>query len=64
MANHGMVAGGSSLARAMKVAQEIESLCEVYLKALAVGEPAVLSHAEMEAVIAKFASYGKAARAG
>jgi L-fuculose-phosphate aldolase len=64
MANHGLVAGGGTLAKAMKVLQEIESLCEVYLKALAVGEPAVLSKAEMAAVIAKFASYGKAARAG
>ncbi len=64
MANHGLVAGGATLAKAMKVVQEIESLCEVYLKALAVGEPAVLSRAEMAAVIEKFASYGKAARAG
>ncbi|MBL8306293.1 MAG: class II aldolase, partial [Rubrivivax sp.] len=59
-----LVAGGATLTKAMKVVQEIESLCEVYLKALAVGEPAVLSRAEMAAVIEKFASYGKAARAG
>jgi L-fuculose-phosphate aldolase len=64
MANHGLVAGGDTLAKALKVLQEIESLCEVYLKALAVGEPAVLSAAEMAAVIEKFASYGKTARAG
>jgi L-fuculose-phosphate aldolase len=64
MANHGLVAGGATLAKAMKVLQEIESLCEVYLKALAVGEPAVLSREEMAAVIEKFASYGKTARAG
>lgn len=64
MANHGLVAGGPTLAKAMKVLQEIESLCEVYLKALAVGEPAVLSHAQMAEVIEKFRSYGKTARAG
>jgi L-fuculose-phosphate aldolase len=64
MANHGLVAGGNTLVQAMKVLQEIESLCEVYLKALAVGEPAVLSKGEMAAVITKFASYGKTARAG
>jgi L-fuculose-phosphate aldolase len=64
MANHGLVAGGNTLAKAMKVLQEIESLCEVYLKALAVGEPAVLSKDQMAAVITKFASYGKTARAG
>ncbi len=62
MANHGLVAGGATLPKAMKVLQEIESLCEVYLKALAVGEPAVLSREQMAEVIAKFASYGKTAR--
>ncbi len=61
MANHGLVAAGDSLARAMKVAQEIESLCEVYLKALAVGEPALLTRPQMAAVIEKFRGYGKAA---
>ena len=63
MANHGLVAAGATLAQAMKVVQEIESLCEVYLKALAVGEPAVLSAEEMAQVMARFASYGKAALA-
>jgi L-fuculose-phosphate aldolase len=64
MANHGLVAAGATLAQAMKVVQEIESLCEVYLKALAVGEPAVLSTEQMAEVIERFRSYGKAARAG
>lgn len=62
MANHGLVAAGVNLAKAMKVLQEIESLCEVYLKALAVGEPAVLSQAEMAQVIQKFKHYGQTAR--
>ena len=63
MANHGLVAGGTSLAHAMKVACEIESLCETYLKALAVGEPAILSREQMLAVTARFKTYGKARRA-
>lgn len=62
MANHGLVAGGATLAGAMKVALEIESLSEVYLKALAVGEPALLSAAQMAEVQRKFARYGKTAR--
>jgi L-fuculose-phosphate aldolase len=62
MANHGLVAAGATLARAMKVLQEIESLCEVYLKALAVGEPALLTAEQMDDVIAKFKTYGRAAR--
>ena len=64
MANHGLVAAGPSLAKAMRVLQEIEALCEMYLKALAVGEPALLSAAEMAAVIEKFRRYGRAAARG
>jgi L-fuculose-phosphate aldolase len=64
LANHGLVAAGPTMARAMKVVQEVESLCEVYLKALAVGEPVLLTRAQMDEVIEKFKGYGKAARAG
>ena len=63
MANHGLVAAGRTLAEAMKVAQEIESLCEVYLTALAVGEPVLLTREEMAVVIERFGHYGKAAGA-
>jgi L-fuculose-phosphate aldolase len=63
MANHGLVAGGAGLADAMKVAIEIEALCEAYLKALAAGEPAILSREEMAAVIERFRSYGQAREA-
>jgi L-fuculose-phosphate aldolase len=59
LATHGLVAAGSSLAQAMKVVLEVESLCEVYLKALAVGEPALLSAAEMAEVLDAFRSYGQ-----
>lgn len=62
LANHGLVAAGPTLARAMKVAQEIESLCETYLLALAVGEPVLLSREQMDEVIQRFRSYGQAAR--
>ncbi len=63
MANHGLVAGGRDTAYAMKVALEVESLCGIYLQALAVGEPVLLSRDEMAAVIERFKSYGKARRA-
>jgi L-fuculose-phosphate aldolase len=62
MAHHGLVAAGGTLAQAMKVLVEVEALCEVYLKALAVGEPAVLSTTQMAEVITKFKTYGKTAR--
>jgi L-fuculose-phosphate aldolase len=64
MANHGLVAAGNSLGQALKVAREVESLCQVYLQALAVGQPALLSEQQMAEVIERFRSYGKSARAG
>jgi L-fuculose-phosphate aldolase len=63
LSNHGLVAGGATLPKAMKVLQEIESLCEVYLKALSVGEPVVLSRGEMALVIERFSRYGRSAAA-
>lgn len=62
LAHHGLVAAGASIERALKVTFEIEALAEVYLKALAVAEPATLSDAQMDEVIARFRHYGKAAR--
>ena len=63
MAHHGLVAVGGTLAQAMKVAIEIEALCEIYLKLLAVAEPALLSPEQMAEVLDKFKSYGQSRRA-
>lgn len=62
LAHHGLVACGESLEQAMTIAIEIEALCQTYLAALAVGEPARLSSAEMALVIEKFKRYGRSAR--
>lgn len=62
LANHGLVAAGRTLAEAMKIAIEIESLCRIYLGALAVGEPHLLDAAQMREVAERFRSYGQAAR--
>jgi L-fuculose-phosphate aldolase len=62
MANHGLVAGGGSLAQALKVTVEIEALCQAYLLALSVGKPALLSKKQMAEVIEKFKTYGQARR--
>jgi L-fuculose-phosphate aldolase len=62
LAHHGLVAAGGTLKRAMKVALEVEALCEVYLKALAVAEPALLTATQMSEVITKFRTYGQTAR--
>ena len=62
LATHGLVSAGATLREAMKVTLEIESLCDSYLRALAVGEPALLSEAEMAAVIERFRGYGQGGR--
>jgi L-fuculose-phosphate aldolase len=59
LATHGLLSAGATLREAMKVTVEIESLCDSYLRALAVGEPVLLSEAEMAAVIERFRSYGQ-----
>ena len=59
MANHGLVAIGRSLESALALAVEVETLAEMYWRALQVGEPVLLSDDEMRVVLAKFASYGR-----
>lgn len=58
LANHGMIAAGSSLDDAMRVAIEVESLCEQYWRALQIGAPHILSEAQMAEVMEKFNTYG------
>lgn len=60
LANHGMVALGDSLASALKLAAEIETLAAQFWHALQVGTPVILDHEEMARVRAKFATYGQA----
>ncbi len=62
LAHHGLVAAGRTLAQAMKIAVEVESLCAVYLKLLPLGEPPRLDAAQMAAVIERFRGYGRARR--
>jgi L-fuculose-phosphate aldolase len=58
LAHHGMIAIGASLEAALALAIEVETLAEMYWRALQIGEPPLLSDAEMDAVIARFATYG------
>jgi L-fuculose-phosphate aldolase len=59
LANHGMIALGASLAAALALAVEVETLAEMYWRALQLGEPVLLSSAEMAIVLEKFATYGQ-----
>ena len=62
LANHGMIAIGASLDAALALAIEVESLAEMYWRALQIGEPAPLPDAEMDRVLEKFATYGQQPR--
>ena len=42
LANHGMIATGASLAAALALAVEVETLAEMYWRALQIGEPVLL----------------------
>lgn len=59
LAHHGMIAVGASLGSALALAVEVETLAEMYWRAMAVGEPTLLSDDEMARVVARFDSYGK-----
>lgn len=58
LANHGMIAVGETLEKALNITQEVETLCEQYLRALQVGQPYILSKQEMQEVQEKFKTYG------
>lgn len=57
LANHGMLALGSSPAAALELAVEVEALAAAYWRALQVGEPPVLSAAQMAEVHERFRAY-------
>jgi L-fuculose-phosphate aldolase len=60
LANHGVIALGSTLEGAHTIAAEVENLARQYLALLAAGlKPAILGKAEMKRVAEKFAGYGK-----
>jgi len=58
MANHGMLAIGTTLAKAMWTAVELEALARQYYQALQIGGPKLLSDAAIAKTLAKFANYG------
>ena len=59
LAQHGLIAVGASLEKALALAVEVESLSRMYWQALQIGEPPILGDAEMAIVIEKFRTYGQ-----
>jgi L-fuculose-phosphate aldolase len=62
MANHGQISIGASLAGALELAREVETLAEQYRGVLAMGKPHLLSKEEMTRVLKRFKSYGQRAQ--
>ncbi|RKR07692.1 L-fuculose-phosphate aldolase [Kushneria sinocarnis] len=59
LANHGMIACGETLPRAMWLAVEVETLARQYVIASSIGTPHILDHQEMVKVTEKFRNYGR-----
>ena len=58
MANHGAVVVGETLERAMWRMEELETLARGYILSLSLGEPHILSTAQIDAVLKAFSGYG------
>ncbi len=58
LANHGMIAVGPGLDRAMWLAHELEALAKQYYHTLLIGGPVILPDAEIAHVGQSFKSYG------
>jgi L-fuculose-phosphate aldolase len=61
LAQHGMIALGSSPDAALALAVEVEGLARLYWQALQIGVPVLLDADEMAMVIEKFKTYGQQA---
>jgi L-fuculose-phosphate aldolase len=62
LANHGMIATGPNLDKAMWLAVELETIARQYVISLSIGGPVLLSDAEIAKVKEGFKSYGPRAR--
>ena len=58
LANHGVIATGPTLERALWLAQEVEVLARQTAIALQIGTPVILPDAEIARVVEKFEGYG------
>lgn len=59
LANHGMIALGPTLEKALALAVEVETLAAQYWRALQIGDPVILPEDEMAVILEKFRTYGR-----
>jgi L-fuculose-phosphate aldolase len=62
MANHGQVAVGPDVEAALALAVEVEELAAQFWRASLMGQPVLLTDAEMDEVLARFRDYGQRRR--
>jgi L-fuculose-phosphate aldolase len=58
LANHGMLAAGAGIEQAMWRAIELETIARQYHLALQLGDPVILSNAQIDETLKAFAGYG------
>ena len=58
LANHGMIVIGATLAKAMWLAVELETIAKQYYLSLQIGEPVVLTDEEIADTAKSFSTYG------
>jgi L-fuculose-phosphate aldolase len=59
LANHGMLAGATTVEQAFKIAEDIEFCCELYHRTKSMGEPVIIDRDEMVRMRDKFRTYGQ-----
>jgi L-fuculose-phosphate aldolase len=64
LANHGVIATGRDLQKALWLAGEVETLAKQYVLARSLGQPQILPDDEIAVVVEKFKSYGPRAKTG
>ena len=63
MAHHGVIAAHGSIGQALSLAVTVEELAQQYLLCLPMGEPPVLSDAQVSEALERFKTYGQQPRA-
>jgi L-fuculose-phosphate aldolase len=58
LAHHGVIAFGSGLDDALRLADKVEALARLYWQAIQVEEPTILDDAEMSRIVERFRHYG------
>ncbi len=62
MANHGQIAFGNNVKKALDLALQVEDLAAGYYQCLSIEEPYILSPEEMTVVLEQFKTYGQQAK--